>query len=267
MTSTTSDIGGVALHHRFDGPGDGPVVVLSNSLGTSLEMWDDQVAALATRRRVLRYDYRGHGSSSVPPGPYSLEDLGNDLLGLLDHLDLERVDFCGLSLGGLIGIWLGARAPERIERLVLSCTSPSFGTAEMWLERAADVRREGMDAVVDGILERWFTPEFKRQRPDRFAWMNAMLRATPPEGYAACCEAIAGRDLDDALPSIQAPTQLICGSDDPTSPPELAARMQQSIPAAELVVIRGARHLANVERPAEFTAAVTRHLDHKRVES
>jgi 3-oxoadipate enol-lactonase len=264
---TDARAGGVDVHHRFDGRSDGPLVVLINSLGTSLGMWDPQLPALATRHRVLRYDQRGHGRSPVPPGPYSLEDLGNDVLGLLDRVELERVSVCGISLGGLVGLWLAARTPERIAHAVLCATVPSFGTEEMWIERAATVRREGMDAVVEGTLDRWFSPEFRTQRPDEVSRIEAMLHATPREGYAACCEAIAGRDLTPELPSIATPILVVCGSDDPTSPPDACRRMQAALPHARLEVIDGARHLVNVERPEQFNALLLDHLDAPRVES
>src|SRR5215208_5788067 len=156
---TTSDK--VELNYLVEGPSSGPVLVLANSLGTALGMWDAQAPALRERFRLLRYDHRGHGGSPVPPGPYEIEDLGRDVLALLDRLDIERVSFCGLSIGGMVGMWLASEAPGRIERLVLCCTSALLGSPDMWSERAAKVRKNGLDAIAETVVERWFTPAFR----------------------------------------------------------------------------------------------------------
>src|SRR4051794_2289093 len=182
-------------------------------------MWDDQVAALSSRFRILRYDTRGHGRSAAPEGPYAIGDLGADLLALLDELGLERVSFCGLSLGGMTGMWLAANAPERVERLVLCCTSAHLPPREMWDERIETVRADGMEPVAEGVLERWLTPEFRTARPEIAARLKAMLVATPVEGYAGCCAAIRDLDLRDALSAIRAPTLVIAGGEDPATPP------------------------------------------------
>ena len=256
MTTQTA----VAVNHRIDGPAEGPAVVLSNSLGTSPAMWDGQVPALAGRLRVVRYDHRGHGGSPVPPGPYSVADLGRDLLTLLDRLGLERVSLCGLSLGGMVSMWVASEAPDRIDRLALCCTSALLGPRGMWAERAALVREQGMDAVVDGAAERWFTPAFRAEHPERVEPVREQLRATPPEGYAACCEAIGGMDLRGRLGSISAPTLVIAADEDPSTPPEHGRRIADAIPGARLEVIAGAAHLANIGRPEEFNRALLAHL-------
>jgi 3-oxoadipate enol-lactonase len=252
----------VELHHRFDGPEDAPVLVLSNSLGTTHAMWDPQLQRLTERFRVLRFDTRGHGESAAPPGPYSLDELGRDALALLDRLELERVSWCGLSLGGMLGMWAASEAPERFDRLVLACTSARIGPPEMWDERIQETRSKGMEALADGALERWLTPEFRAARPELADWLRAMVAATPAEGYAACCEAIRDMELADRLPRIEAPTLVIAASDDPATPPQDHARpIADAIAGARLVVLDRARHLASVEHPDAFADAMLEHLD------
>lgn len=248
------------LAHRLDGPEDAPVLVLSSSLGTTHELWDGQVPELARAFRVLRYDHRGHGGSDVPPGPYTVAQLAADVLGLLDRLGLGRVSFCGLSLGGAVGMWLASRAPERIERLALCCTSARFGTTELWTERARTVRAEGVEAVADATMGRWFTERFRDERPDVVARFRAMLCETAPEGYAACCEALGAWDFRQELGSIAAPTLVVAGADDPAAPPEQAELIAAGIPGARLVVLPDAAHLANVEQPQGFRAALLAHV-------
>jgi 3-oxoadipate enol-lactonase len=250
----------VIVHHVVDGDGTGPALVLSASLGTTLAMWEPQVPALARRFRVVRYDRRGHGRSPVPPGPYRIDDLGRDVLALLDQLELERVSFCGLSIGGAVGMWLAAEAPERIERLVLCCTRPAFPPPEQWAERAAAVRAGGVAAVAEAVLGRWFTPAFAAERPDVVRRFRTMLVETPAEGYAACCEAIGALDLQPRLGEIVAPTLVLTGELDPVVPPESGASLAAAIPGARHVVIREAAHIANAEQPEAFTAALLEHL-------
>ena len=245
------------LHHRLDGPDDAPVLVLSNSLGTSLEMWDGMLPALAGHFRVLRYDQRGHGATPAMPGPYSIEDLGRDVLGLLDVLGLERVSFAGCSLGGMTGMWLAINAPGRVGRLALCNTSAHMPPRETWTERAATVRERGMGAVVDAALERWFSPEAPAAS---VAATRAMLLATDAEGYAGCCEAIAGHDLRAEIGRIQSPTVIVAASDDPSTPPDHARALEAGIEGARLVVLDGPRHLACVERPDEVARELVAHL-------
>ena len=242
------------LHHRFDGPDDAPVLVLANSIGTTLELWDAQIPALAGPFRVLRYDQLGHGRSEVPPGPYSVELLGRELLGLLDELGVDRFSFCGLSLGGTVGMWLGANTGDRIDRLVLAGTSP-YWPPEMWIERAKLVRAEGMEPIADGTMGRWFTPAF-----DGTAAFREVFASTPAEGYAACCDALRDWDFRADLGSVPVPTLVLVGADDPATPPETAQLIADGIPGARLTVIPNAAHLLNVEQPAVFDAAVLAHL-------
>jgi len=246
----------VSLHHRFDGGGRAPTLVLSNSLATTLELWDDNVAALVQRYRILRYDHRGHGRSPVPAGPYTVEELAEDVLQLIDELGLERVSFCGLSLGGAVGMALALRVPERLERLVLCCTSAQFAPPEKWLERARTARSDGLEPLVNATLGRWFTPTFRTARPEAVARLRDQFLATPREGYAACCDALADWDARERLRSIAVPTLAIAAAKDPSTPPEQLELIAAAIPGAELVVVPDAAHLVNVERPEAFAGAI-----------
>lgn len=245
------------LHHRVDGPPDAPALVLSASLGTTHEAWEPQAAVLAGAFRVVRYDRRGHGGSAVPPGPYSLDDLGRDAIELLDELEIERASWCGLSLGGLVGMWLGAEAPERIDRLVLACTTAAFLPCEQWVGRAERVREEGVAAIADGVVARWFTRDAPSELVDRF---REQLAGTPAEGYAACCEALADADLTGRLQAIVAPTLVLTGSDDPVVSAGDGAALAAAIPHARHASIAGAAHIASAEQPGAFTQYVLDHL-------
>jgi 3-oxoadipate enol-lactonase len=209
-------------------------------------MWDPQVAALADRFRILRYDHPGHGYSGVEEID-GVESLSRGVLGLLDRLEVERASFCGLSIGGAVGMRLALDAPARLDRLVLACTSARFGPPEGWQERAELVRKEGVVAVADVVLERWFTPSY----PDvqRF---REMFLATDAESYAQCCEALRDWDARDALHAVRSPTLVISAADDPSTPPEHQALIAEAIPGARLETIPGARHLANVEFAEPF---------------
>jgi 3-oxoadipate enol-lactonase len=247
----------VTLHYRLDGPLGGPPLMLCNSLGTTLEMWDAQVVDLTAQFRLARYDQRGHGRSPVPQGPYSIEDLARDALGLLDDLGIERTSFCGLSIGGMVGMWLASETPERIERLVLCSTAPTLPPREQWLERAATVRADGVSAITDAAIDRWFTPLAPDWLRERF---RTMLVETPAEGYAGCCEALADLDLRDRLGAIEAPTLVVTGAGDPVAPPQTGEQLAASISGARHVTVAGARHIANAEQPATFTQPVLAHL-------
>lgn len=249
----------VEVSYRLEGPEDAPVLVLSNSLGATLGMWDEQAPALRERFRLLRYDARGHGGSPAPPGPYTIGDLGRDVLSLLDGLGTERASFCGLSIGGMTGVWLASEVPERFERLALLCTAAKLDP-EAWQERARKVRAGDVGAVADAVVERWFTPEFRASRPETSAWAVRMLRETDPEGYAGCCEAIRDMDLRDRLGRIEAPTLVVSGAEDPATPPEHGELIRGSIPDASFEVIPHAAHLANVEQPEAVTRAILHHM-------
>jgi 3-oxoadipate enol-lactonase len=223
-------------------PAGAPVLVLGNSLGTTGELWRPQLAALAARFRLLRYEHRGHGGSPAPPGPYTIAGLGADVLRLLDESGIETAHYCGVSLGGMVGMWLAVNAPDRIGALALCCTSAYLPPAQMWAGRAALVRSAGMASISQQIVGRWFTPAFAARHPGVAAgFVATMERRVVPEGYAGCCEAIAG-------------------ADDPATPPWYGAAIASAVPGARLRVIRGAAHLANVSQAAEVTAALLAHL-------
>jgi 3-oxoadipate enol-lactonase len=250
----------VEVAFTVDGPEDASTVVLSNSLGSTPAMWDPQFPALAERFRVVRYDHRGHGRSPVPPAPYELADLGADVIALLDRLGLEQVRWCGLSLGGMVGMWMAINAPERIDRLVLCCTSARLGPPEMWADRAATVRAQGVDAIADAGLQRWLSPGFIEREPEIAAGIRAMLVATPAEGYAACCGVIERMDQVPELGAIRAATLVIAAEDDPATPPEHGALIASTVPGAQLAVVKDARHLATIEQPAAMTELILGHL-------
>ncbi|MEB3369921.1 3-oxoadipate enol-lactonase [Saccharopolyspora mangrovi] len=246
------------VNHELTGPEGAPVVVLSNSLGTDLRLWDEQVPALSDRFRVLRYDQRGHGGTGAKPGPYALAELGGDVLELLDRLGIGKAHFAGVSLGGMTGMWLAEHAPERIDRLALICTSADLGSAS-WLERAATVRADGMAAMVEPSLPRWFTPA-AAERPEIREKFGGMISSADAEGYAGCCEAIAGMDILDGLPGIAAPTLVIAGAEDPATPPSHAERIAAGVPGARVEVLSPAAHLANAEQPEAVNRLLLEHF-------
>lgn len=250
---------GTSLHYRLDGPDGAPVVVLSNSLGTDLTMWDPQMAALAGRYRVLRYDTRGHGRSGVSPAAYQVDRLGRDVLALLDGLGIAQAMFCGLSMGGMTGMWLGIHAPTRFSRLVLCNTAAKIGTPEVWNARIDAVTRGGMAAIVAGVIQRWFTQGFVAAAPDEVARISAMLLATPPTGYCHACAAVRDMDQRAAIAQISMPTLVIAGTHDLATAAADGRAAAAAIPAARYVELDAA-HLSNVERPVEFTAALTEFL-------
>ena len=249
-----ADVGELKTHYALTGDKE-PALVLSNSLGTDFSMWDPQMVELQRRFRVLRYDTRGHGQSSVTPGGYTIEQLGRDVLGLLDALRLDRVHFCGLSMGGMIGMWLGVHAPDRLHRLVLSNTAARIGTKEMWNARIAIVRKDGMKSVAAAVIERWFTPEFRAASAEKVVRAQRMLESSPPEGYAACCAAIRDMDQREAVAQIKVPTLVIYGGSDPVTPASDARFLTDQIPGAAKVDLAAA-HLSNVEQAGAFTEAV-----------
>jgi 3-oxoadipate enol-lactonase len=247
------------LHYRTDGDSARPCVVFSNSLGTDLGMWDAQAAALAADFFVVRYDTRGHGRSDRGSAPVTIARLGQDVIGLLDVLGIQRAHFCGISMGGLTGQWLGAHAPQRIAKLVLANTAARIGTAEGWSARARLVRAEGMGAVADGAAARWFTPAFVDRHPHTVSHMIRLLREQDAEGYAACCEALADADLRSALGSIAAPTLSIAGEFDPVTTVADGEALAEGIPGAQLVSVP-ASHISNIEAEQPFTATLLRFL-------
>jgi 3-oxoadipate enol-lactonase len=241
------------VNYRIDGEGD-RVLVLAGSLGATLAMWDPQLPAVTSRFRVLRYDHPGHGGSPVVEAR-TVRALARQLLDLLDELGVAEFSFCGLSLGGAVGMQVALDVPERVERLVLCSTAARFPSPELYGERAVTVRREGLQAIAEIVVDRWFTPEFTDVRRYR-----DMLLSTSAEGYARCCEAVRNWDMRGTLAAIAAPTLAIAGADDPSTPPAELEAIAAEIPDARLLVIDQARHLVNVERREEFNEAVLSHL-------
>lgn len=251
----------VEVHAVVTGQADGPVVVLSNSLGSTHHMWDAQVASLEQRFRVVRYDTRGHGGSPVPAGPYSIDDLADDLVALLDRLGIARAHLVGLSLGGMTVMRVAARNPARVDRIALLCTGAQLPPASGWLERAETVRIQSAGAVAAAVVQRWFTPAFLTAHPDIREAHEQMVASTPAEGYAGCCEAIAKLDLREQLSTIAAPTLAIAGADDPATPPAKLAEIAAGIPGAQLLTVPSSAHLANAEQPGLVTPALIEHLE------
>ncbi|MEE3624185.1 3-oxoadipate enol-lactonase [Nitrospirillum sp. BR 11752] len=246
---------GCNMSYRIEGPADAPPLVLSNSLGTAMAMWEPQMAALTRHYRVIRYDSRGHGASDAPAGPYTMERLGQDVLSLLDELDIYRVRFCGLSKGGMVGQWLGINAGQRLERLVLANTAAYMGPPQGWQGRMDLVTAQGMGAVTEAVIERWFTPGFIAAEPEAVDRVRRLLLATQPQGYVGCCAAIRDMDQRPQLPAIAVPTLVIGGTQDPATPPEKAEELHAAIKDSQLVMLNAA-HLSNVEQAEAFTEAL-----------
>jgi 3-oxoadipate enol-lactonase len=251
----------VKVHSVVTGRADGPVVVLSNSLGSTHRMWDAQLADLEQRFRVVRYDTRGHGDSPVPLGPYRIDDLADDLVALLDRLEVERAHIVGLSLGGMTAMKVAARNPDRVDRLVLLCTGARLAPVSGWTDRAATVRAHGTVAVAAAVVERWFTAAHLAAHPDSRRRHESMVASTSAEGYAGCCEAIAALDLRDDLSSIVAPTLAIAGTDDAATPPAKLQEIADGVKDGRLLIVSHAAHLANAEQPDIITRAVIEHLE------
>jgi 3-oxoadipate enol-lactonase len=246
------------LNYQLDGPIDAPVLVLSNSLGTNLHMWDTQITAFTQHFRVLRYDTRGHGKSLVTPGPYSIEQLGRDVLALLDALNIDRAHFCGLSMGGLIGQWLGINAGSRLRRLIVCNTAAKIGTPDIWNPRIDMVLREGEAAMVglrDASIARWFTADFAEAHPDQAKRITDMLASTNPEGYAANCGAVRDADFREQLGAIKVPLLAIAGTEDAVTPPAGSLFIQEHVKGAEYAEFHAA-HLSNVQAGDAFSQRV-----------
>lgn len=249
----------VSIHYQFDGDEKNPVLVMSNSLGTTIDMWAPQVAALSKHFRLLRYDTRGHGQSQVTPGPYSIPQLGADVLHLLDCLDIQKVHFCGLSMGGITGMWLASAHPERINRLVLANTAALIGPPENWTTRATKVQQEGMASIASAVVSRWLTPDYAEKHPEQVAALENLLKGTAPEGYAANCIAVRDADYREDVKKITAPTLVIAGAGDLPTPPSEGRYLAEAIPGAKYVELAGA-HLSNQQEPERFSNAVLEFL-------
>jgi 3-oxoadipate enol-lactonase len=249
------EVKGARLFYTLSGKADAPVLMMSNSLGTTLDMWHPQLAAMESKFQLLRYDMRGHGNSDLVEEACSISTLGHDVLALLDKLRIDKVHFCGLSVGGVIGQWLGANAPERLRYLILCNTAAKIGTPESWNKRIADVEKHGLASITEAVLERWFTPAFRLASPDAVAPFRAMLHASNPRGYVLVCAALRDMDQRKLVEEIRVPTCVIAGEHDPATTLDDAKFLQARIPGATLVPLPVA-HISNVEAAAQFNQAV-----------
>ena len=255
-----AEIDGVRIHYQLEGREGAPVLVFSNSLGSNFQLWEPQMQALGSRWRVLRYDTRGHGASTVAPGPYPLELLARDVLRLADAIGADRFRFCGISMGGLVGMWLGVNAADRVEKVALCNTGARIGTRETWDARIAAVRSGGMAAIADAVLSRWFTPAFQTAHPEVVARARRMLLETPPDGYAAACEAIRDADLREDIARIRTPTLVIAGSSDASTPPADGRFLAERIASSRYLELNAA-HLSNIEAAQPFNTALVRFFE------
>lgn len=251
----------VALHHATHGPPDAPALLLGGSLGTSLAMWQPQLPALDGRRRVIRFDHRGHGGSPVPDGPYTIADLGGDVIGLMDRLGIAGAAYAGVSIGGMVGQWLAIHAPDRISHLIVVCSAPDTLNSDAFRERARAVRQaNATEPIASAVVAGWFTEGFAAAHPDVVATHRQMIVDTPVAGYAACCEAVAAHDVTDGLGAVRAPTLVIAGAQDRAIPPSQGQRIAAAIPQARYELLDPAAHLANVERAEEVNRLIAEHL-------
>ena len=252
---------GLDIHYTIEG--EGPVVTLSHSLGCNLSMWDEQAKALSGRYCVLRYDTRGHGQSSVPSGPYSLDQMAEDLHGLLTGLGIEKAHFVGISMGGMIGQVFALKHPQMLSSLVLCDTTSRYppDALPVWEERILTVVARGMEPMVEPTLQRWFTAPFRKQHHDVIDRLRDMLRNTPPKGYIGCCHAMQRINPTERLGGVRCPALVIVGEEDPGTPVAMARAIHAALPSAELVVIRSASHLCNLEQPEEFNRVLLTFLD------
>jgi 3-oxoadipate enol-lactonase len=253
---------GCPIHYEIEGDEKKPVLMFCNSLGTTLHMWDGQMPEVTKHFRVLRYDRRGHGKSGVPAGPYNMEMLGRDALAVLDAAKIEKTNWCGLSMGGMVGMWMGAKAPDRVNKLILSNTSSYIENKQMWTDRIALVKEKGLGAILQGTLERWFTKEFRDREPQKVKLIGDMFMATNPEGFTGCGAAVRDMDHREILKSIKAPTMVIAGKQDLGTTVEMGEFVRKNIPGASMTLFDAA-HIANVESEHDYTDAVIGFLTQK----
>lgn len=247
----TVERAGCRLRYEVDGNPEGPPVLFSNSLGTTCELWNAQLEALSPSFRIIRYDTRGHGSSDVPGGPYTIETLGLDAIAILDTARISQTHVCGLSLGGLTAMWLGVHRPDRVRSVTLVSTAARIGNAMMWEERIVQVQMSGVESLADAAMGRWFSQPFRASHSDVVAIYHRMLSDTPAIGYAACCAAIRDADLRSAIAGISAPALIIAGHHDPVTPPADAEIMHERIPDSRVSLVDAA-HILNVEQADAF---------------
>jgi 3-oxoadipate enol-lactonase len=257
-------INGGHIHYQIEGPASSPALILSNSLGTNFAMWDAQMPELRKHFRVLRYDTRGHGQSEVTPGPYSFEQLGRDVLALADETDLGTFSFCGLSMGGVTGMWLGINAAKRLHKLALCSTGAKIGNGEIWDARIEAVRKGGTKSIAAATMERWFTASFREREPQTVERIRHMVETTSSEGFIACCEALREADFRESITAIRTPTLVISATHDSGTPPAGGKFMAKQIPSARYVELDAA-HLCNIEQQNGFTQEVSDFLRESRV--
>jgi 3-oxoadipate enol-lactonase len=241
------------LAYQVDGPDNAPTVVFVNSLGTDLRMWDPQIALLGDKLRIVRYDCRGHGASDVTSELYTIEELGLDLLKLLDTLQIERTHICGLSLGGMIALWFAATFPDRITSAIFANTAARIGTEETWNARIDTVRRGGMGAIRDAVLARFLSEGFRQRNPQVARHIGEMIEATNPIGYIGACAALRDADLREMVPTIHVPSLIVAGELDESTPPAQVRELHTAITGSELVEFKEVAHLSNVEKPEDFS--------------
>jgi 3-oxoadipate enol-lactonase len=252
-------VNGGHLHYAIEGQSNAPALILSNSLGTNFTMWDAQVPELHKHFRVLRYDTRGHGQSEVTPGPYSFEQLGRDVLALADTADMGHFSFCGLSMGGVTGMWLGIHAAKRLHKLALSSTAAKIGNADTWNARIEALRKGGTKSITAGTMERWFTAGFRERSAPEMERVKRMVENTSTAGFIACCEALREADFREGIAAIRAPTLVISGTHDPGTTVADGRFLAQHIPGARFVELDAA-HLSNIEQAEKFTAELSNFL-------
>jgi len=253
------DVDGCKINVQIDGPQDAPALVLSNSLGTNLSMWDDQAKALSGEFRVIRYDQRGHGKSGAPKGPYTIDRLGQDVIAILDNLKIAKAHFVGLSMGGSTGMWLARMAPGRFTKIILSNTGARISTQDVWNARIASVLSKGMTAVIDTTLERWFSNDSHKRNLPAISAVRKMLMTTPAHGYAGCSAAIRDCDQRWGIGAVKLPTLVIIGTLDPGTPPAGGEEIASRIRGAKVARLEAA-HLSNLEKSEAFTAEVQKFL-------
>lgn len=252
----------VALNHQTSGPPDAPSLLLGGSLGTTLAMWAPQVEALSDWLQIVTFDHRGHGGSPVPAGPYTIAEMGGDVIALMDAMGLQHASYCGISIGGMVGQWLAGNHPERVDNLILIATSAYLGAPDPWLERAATVRAAGTVAVIaDAVVSRWFTPGWAAEHGEIVKVHRQMLASSPVDGYASCCEAIAGLDVRAELSRITAPTLVISGADDRAIPPVHQRAIAAAIRGARLETIADAAHIPSAQHPAQVNELILEYID------
>lgn len=256
---------GIVLHHQVIGRSDAPALVFNNSLGSDFRIWQEVAPHFADRFRVVLYDKRGHGLSDAPPAPYTMDDHTDDLFALLDHLNIESAALIGLSVGGMIAQRAAVRAPQRVKALVLCCTAAKIGSPDLWAQRIAAVEQGGIEPIAENVLQRWFTPAFHASRKDELAGWRNMLVRMPSNGYAGTCAAIRDADLTSDAARIAVPTLCVAGDQDGSTPADVVQGTANLIPSARFALIDGCGHIPCVEKPADLTQLIQRHLQEARL--